>query len=313
LELAKCPHYGRAAGSQAKTLENAAQLTQSIEIPVQLPAATRLSVDQASEAMRIGDSRVVAIVGAIEAGKTTLVASMYDMFQRGLVDNIGFFRSKTLFAFEEACHHSRSASQRAEPFANRTPIGAFGFYHLGIRDLGSDSHIEILLADRSGEEYKLASDDPSVAREFAEIRRADVITVLVDGTRLLDIGARHNARSSVQMIILGILDSGIVKQSQHLALVLTKADEIAQSKNGDRARLDFDDFVHRMQQRFGKSFADISPFVVAASPKTDVLPYGYGLSELLRYWVSSRQEPSPAPNPPITSSRAINRILVTDN
>jgi hypothetical protein len=307
LELSKCPHFGRAVVAPTPGEKHSAEQGET-KPAVTLPSGRKLNLLEASAVMMSAESRIVAIVGHIDVGKTTLISSMYDLFQMGPLGNLRFRRSQTLAALEEACHHSRAASKRTEPFAMRTPIGTFGLYHLGIADTALEYSLDLLLGDRSGEEYKLVADDPAVARKYAEIARADVITILVDGLRLLDVSARHNARSSAQMIVQGLVDSGVLSPGRRLAVVLTKLDEIVAAENGDRARKDFDQLVQHMVKLYGGFFSDVAPFLVAASPRTDALTFGYGLPELLQYWIDARQIHAPIGPVEMVPLRAIDRV-----
>ena len=143
--------------------------------------------------------------------------------------------------------------------------------------------------------------------EYPELVRADVLTILMDGKRLLDLEGRHNAQSSVQMIIQGLADSRDTSR-QALSVVLTKFDDIQAARDGKRAQDDFESFVERIRSLYGSSFSDVSSFRVAASPTTTILPRGYGVPDLLRYWVrQQRSVPSAQPWSGIPS-RAIGRI-----
>lgn len=286
LVLSECPHYGSAQES-AEGIEGIEdQADTGRREAITLPSGELLSVKEAASLLRRGEARVIALIGPTEAGKTTLVASLYDLFQRGPVDDFQFRRSETLYAFERGCHEARAASQRATPHTKRTPIGSgVGFFHLGLCG-AKDVALEVVLSDRAGEEYRAAGDDPSVARDFTEVLRADVLTMLVDGERLLDLGARHNVRSEVEMTLQALLDGDVLSEGQRLAVVLTKADLIEESAQRDRANADFTRLAENVRRLFGSVFRTIEPFQVAASPSTTIVPRGYGLSDLLGFWTA---------------------------
>jgi len=73
---------------------------------------------------------------------------------------------------------SRSNSLQTE---HASLAGGLGFYHLAVRNSATSNVLHLLFADRSGEDYRAVADDPTVAPEFVEVRRADVITALVNG------------------------------------------------------------------------------------------------------------------------------------
>ena len=68
LALDKCPHYGKPPPPRA-AVEIVADETQGML----LPSGDLLTVGDANEVLRRGRSRVIAIVGPKEAGKTTLI------------------------------------------------------------------------------------------------------------------------------------------------------------------------------------------------------------------------------------------------
>lgn len=261
--------------------------------------------------LRAGETRVVAIIGPTAGGKTTLIASLYDLFQAGPVAGQRFAKSFTLSAFEQACHHARAVSQRATPYTERTPLSSgVGFYHLGIRNSPSPAILELLLADRPGEDYRSAADDPSVCAGFVEVLRADSISILIDGHRLVDVGARHNLLSETQMILQGLVDGDAVLSGQQIAFVLTKFDEVSLSTEVARAEHDFKGLVESAQRLFGHVFERIRSFRVAASPATDALPRGYGVAELLQFWTEPSASISREALPSLRPQRAMSKLTV---
>ena len=291
IETGKCPHFGRApADVSAADTENS-----GTSEGVRLPGADTLGVADAAGLLRAGDTRVIAVVGASDAGKTSLIASLYDLFQKGSVSEIEFARSYTLHAFELACHDARAASRRNVPHINRTPRGEVKFYHLDLGGGSAGSTITLALADRAGEEYRSAADDASIVTAFPEVHRADSLTVLVDGERLLDAGARHNLRSEITMILQALADGGAVQIGQRLALVLTKMDLVQASPNQARTEGDFAGLHANIERLFGHIFPVIQAFKVAASPKSNAVPRGTGVPALLAFWLE------PAAPPPTSS------------
>lgn len=284
-----CAHFGHAP----RTPEDAgAQSNQPVTVQstaIRLPGADHLNVQGAERILRAADGRVVAIIGPADAGKTTLIASLYDMFQRGPVSDCGFSGSATLHAFERACHDARTTSNRNEPFTERTGVGGVAFYHLGLAGTSPRHRLALILADRAGEEYRSAADDVTVSATFMEIQRADAVTILVDGGRLLDRGARHNVRSETEMIIQALVDGDTVLHRPRVAVVLTKLDAVNRSEHHARAIADFNAIVESVRRLHGSTFKAVEAFTIAASPKSTELPRGYGLAQLMAFWVGSHE------------------------
>jgi hypothetical protein len=316
LALDKCPHIARAAaGAQVVVADDKVETADSTpDIP--LAKSERLILDEASAVMRAAPTRVVAIIGPTSSGKTSLIASLCDLFQLGKVGELHFARSRTLFAFEQACHHARAVSRRNSPQTEHTSLASgLGFYHLGVRDGATSKILHLLFADRSGEDYRTVADDPNVAGEFVEVRRADVVTALVNGELLLDLSARHNVRHEIVMILQGLLNGDVLSANQRLAVVLTKLDVIRNAPTADRDRTerDFDGLVRQIETIFAPVFQEIRPFKIAASPATTTLPHGFGVSELLRFWAEPVVLPSSVQSLMPKAARAMGRFGMFDS
>jgi hypothetical protein len=245
--------------------------------------------------MRSAPTPIIGIIGPSLSGKTSLIASLCDLFQEGPVGDLQFAGCRTFFGFELACHHSRAASRRNRPESPHTSRAVgLKFYHLGLHDAATSRDIQLLLADRSGEDYLSSADDPTIARDdFVEVRRADVLTILVDGGLLLDIGARHDAQQNVLMVLQGLLSGEVLSTTQRLALVLTKLDIIQNATQPDQERVnrDFERLGDKIRTVFGSAVAEILSFRTAASPTSSSLKHGFGVAELLDYWIKPSMPP----------------------
>lgn len=303
LELKACTYFGEAPDADIEA-DHGEETDEPPAPSIKLRSADTLSLRDASAVLRAGPTRLIAIVGPSDAGKTSLIAGLYDLFQRGKINNVCFARSQTLRAFEAACHDARSESRRAEPHINRTPYGEVTFYHLEVAGGLAGEGIALLLGDRAGEEYREAANDSSISASLHEILRADTITVLIDGDRLLGVN-RHNVRIDAVMILEGLLAGDALAAKPRVALVLTKLDAVMGSQFADRVERDFAKIFEDISQRFGHTFQCISLFRVAASPKSPAAERGAGVSELLDYWMGSAMPPVHTGDPPRVNSRML--------
>lgn len=308
LDLEDCPHYG-SAPEEPSVSDPGNEQDSTKPSNIVLPSADSLSLAEASSVLRHGDARVIAIIGPRDSGKTSLIASLYDLFQEGPVSEMQYAGSRTLHAFELACHNARASSRRTEPDTFRTPHGGVRFFHLDLAGGPAGKGISIVLGDRAGEEYQEVADDVSVAANLAEVSRAETLTLLIDGQRLVDATARHNLRSDIIMLLRGLVDGGAVQSGQRLALVLTKIDVLRELDKPQKAEDDYESFKKRIEELFAHEFSTIQSFEVAAAPKTDLVPRGTGIPELLESWLAPRV---PVGNPtPVKQefNRAFMRVM----
>jgi energy-coupling factor transporter ATP-binding protein EcfA2 len=310
LELTLCPHYGHEPTNEEHP--SPPDDTENDIAGVRLPGADTLTLDEASRLLRRNGGRVIAVIGPKGAGKTSLIASLYDLFQEGAVATVEYARSETLHAFELTCHDARAASRRSEPDIERTPLGEVRFYHLDVAGGSAGNGLTLLLGDRAGEEYRLATDNVSGATPFPEVIRADTVTVLVDGQRLVDAGARHNLRSEIILMLQALLDGGALSGRQRLVMVLTKLDAVRASPHEERAQADFASLQRHVISVFRDAFARIETCKVAASPKTGPLPRGTGVAEVLEFWAAEAVRPVARCLPPQPSLRAFSRLTAPE-
>ncbi|QUD90589.1 TRAFAC clade GTPase domain-containing protein [Phenylobacterium montanum] len=280
-----CPNFGRTPTADDDDGETLSTTIEPDSQPLE-PSAV-LEADSATRLLRERAGRRVGVIATFDAGKTSLIAAMYDVFQRGPVGGIGFAGSSTLHSFEVACHDSRSASRRPEASIFRTPRGDARFYHLDLCHEDRDEILTLLIADRAGEEYLQVGRQISNANPLFEVWRADTLTLLVDGARLIDPTQRHNVRAEIESIVQGLSEAGALSGVQRLAIALTKHDAVLASTRQASAIGDFDRLVASIRANFAPFFAEIETFITTASPKEPGGHRGEGLPELLLFWLKA--------------------------
>lgn len=282
-ELAKCPFFGSEPEES-----NDEQEVESLDTPdvfegLTLHDALPLDKEGVDKILALLPSRMIGVIGGYDSGKTSIIAGLYDLFQLGPVSGNLFAGSSTLHGFEAICHDARAASERNEPHSERTKRGEVRFYHL---DLASGGTLQsLLIADRSGEEYEEVADIAANASEMFELRRADVVTILVDGRRLASPKDRADVMGSIPLIVMGLVENGAFLRKPNLAFVLTKEDAVKASKREERVERDFQAIVEGIQNEFSEHFGELGSFVTCASPKDTNIVRGAGLDELLQFWL----------------------------
>lgn len=288
-DLPECPYYGQELEERGESDQADNDAVADAFDGVHLPDALPLGNTRADRVLSNLPSRMIGIIGVHDSGKTSVIAGIFDLFQMGPIADISFAGSSTLHGFESICHDARAASERDEPHSERTKRGEVRFYHLDVR---RDATLQsLLIADRSGEEYEEVADLAANATEMFELRRADVITVLVDGRRLASPADRANVMGAIPLIIQGMVENGAFERMPNLAVVLTKNDDVVASPRRERVEQDFQSIVEGIRETFANDFGEFSSFITSASPKDVNVERGDGLAAVLDFWLKPAPEP----------------------
>lgn len=285
-EIEECPH---AAGLSLEDIPEAEEPGIPLAPPeptIGLASGEALDRDNASNLQRRNVSRSIGLIGPNDSGKTSLIAGVYDLLQEGPLLGAAFAGSSTLIGFEKVCHLARVVSHRVSPHTERTSRGADAtFFHLDLHqeNVGFTS---VFISDRSGEDYLAVTDQISQADHFFEIRRADCITLLVNGAQLADPKLRHEVKAATPQIIDALVEARAIRGGCRLAVVLTKKDSVFVSQHPDRVQKDFNEMVESIIEIHAAHLGEVRSFVVAASPKDcEQVTRGEGVADLLLYWL----------------------------
>lgn len=294
-EIEDCPHTDSLS---LDDIPEAAEPNPPLAAPeptILLASGEALDREKTSMLQRRNVSRSIGLIGPNDSGKTSLISGVYDLLQEGAVSGAAFAGSSTLIGFEKVCHLARVVSRRAAPHTERTSRGADAtFFHIDLHqeDVGLTS---LFISDRSGEDYLAVTDQISLADQFFELRRADCITLLVNGAQLADPKARHEVKASTPHIVDALVEALAVRRGTRLAVVLTKKDSVVASQRPERVQKDFDELVDTILRDHSGYLGDVKSFVVAASPQDcEHVKRGEGIADLLLYWLKL--------TPPVTAT-----------
>jgi len=277
------------ATSGEPNLQNVAEATASAaDALVNLPEGQPLREDGASDVLRANATPIVVLAGAAKSGKTTLIASLHDSFQRKPFAGYLAAGSRTLMGFEEKCFDSRVESGGDDPTTVRTlPAEGLVFYHMKLRDEDLETPIKhLLLADMSGEHYSGALDSAAEMRALTIISRADHFVHLIDGGKLVSKELGTLTRSNAMMLMRRCLEERMFEVDAKIDILLTKWD-IALARCGEEKAQDaLKAQIDAFDSMLGTQVARLRIAAVAARPhyKSPLQP-AYGLSDLLRSWV----------------------------
>lgn len=290
--VGECPHQKKAVTNDSPlddgNIDTQQKQPAEIIIPERSVASGEiLNIDEATDILRSGPTRVMAVIGPYKSGKTTLGISLYDAFQHSPFGRWSFSGSMTLPAFEKRCHLARCECGNSTPDTSRTSLSdGLGFLHLAVH-CSDSGRTDLLISDRSGEFYTAIADNEENCNSLCEVSRADHVLFLVDGEKLAS-DERHGVISDVRMMIATLMQEKVLGENHRVGIVLTKYDIVLSSQFKERVEKDFEDFVKKLEKTYGTSLAGIKPFKIAARSESDVVESYHGVLEILEETLQNR-------------------------
>lgn len=257
-------------------------LPSAVESPVtvpdviDLPSGKELDDLGAAKLQVAQPVRLIVVAGPVHSGKTTLIATLHDLFQTGKIGEYAFAWSRTLPAFELRCHLSRIASERTVPETERTKFGDVRYLHIQISGPElPENRLDLLFTDVSGESFELARDSTEECQRLHFLKMADHFLLLIDCEKIIDSRKRNLVIHDASMMLRSCLDSGMLPASCFVKVLWTKYDLVATAGNGEHASF-LERATEEFQQQFGSRVGRLSFRKVAARPVgVDGLEFGF--------------------------------------
>ncbi|MDN7752663.1 TRAFAC clade GTPase domain-containing protein [Burkholderia gladioli] len=296
LSLEECPNF--VIGEEVEEVSIDTRRQDEPETVVRISRGGRaLSVDEADDCMLSAPSgrrlAVICLVGVPDSGKTTLLASLYEIVRRNLAAELGFVGSETIQGFEERCHLSRLTSENETPDTPRTSR-ELQFLHLSVLAKQTGTRVELFMTDRRGEQFQDVLDRPALSETLTEVRRGDNIGFLLDGEHLIDPDRRESAISKVVRLAMAL--KTVVRQSTGVQLVVTKRDKIHGNDDETFVRKRVETVSEILSGIFGTGIR----FSLHYTAARDLDGNSNGMSELLAEWLRTPDEMrTEAPNLPL--------------
>jgi hypothetical protein len=269
-----------------------------------------LSSAKADEFVRGTPTRMVALVGGPEVGKTTLIAMLYELARRRMLERFRFLGSETLRALEERCHLSRTASGNIKPdtphSSRKTPLA---FLHLKLADQRGGRGIHLLMSDRTGEDFDDVLNEPEKIKAIAEVHRCENLALLVDGELLAHPDRCNDHISRVRRTFMILKQFGAIVPGKNVQVVITKGDLLANSPFRNEA-------TRRLEELGKELVARAQPlvepkFVRTAARPSPSTPLGLGLEELLTTWLEpATQKGFNSPVPVLAAACSSDPLMV---
>ena len=248
---------------------------------IQLPTGMTLSDTETDCLLKKYSSKVVACIGPSNIGKTTLIASFYELLNLGPIGCYQFGGSKTLFAFEEVCHHARAISKNSVAKTPRTIRKDTAlFFHIALNNIPNNRRIDLFLSERAGEEYEAAMDHTDNCLNLFEVKRSDVLMILINGEAISDNVRRHAESTRVINLARALQESDVIYSTTKILLVTTRYDLVVKLEASEKVKERCASILSRINSIFPNHQTNLH--MIAARPEDAVLTeVGLGISELL--------------------------------
>lgn len=252
-------------------------------------------------------TNLAVILGESEAGKTTFLATLFDLLNIAPLGPFLFAGSQTQIGFEARCHLARTSSGRSEPHTQKTFATDFGFLHLALKhgDYSNDTK-HLLISDVSGERIMRARNSSSEMEDLNLVKYAHRIVYFIDGERLAQPTTRNSTIHNAEQFIQRALDTGIFSKASELLIVFSKADTLH-----NHANFSVEQVQSRLEGKFKSQLKDIIFLSIAVRPQNhhDVFQLGFGVEPLLSYFFSfgDASVPASTSHPNISSTRYFNK------
>jgi hypothetical protein len=251
---------------------------------------------------------VVSLVGDVGAGKTTLIAAIYDSFCKGPFAGCSFRSSRTLTAFARRLHKALVRSDLALPETDRTSRhDGVGFLHLTV--IGPSGQQCLLIADRSGEDFQAARRDTSLIAELWEIPMANRICFILDAGKIANVGTRTGYKRRFKQQIWALLNNGAISENAVLEIVTTKLDKLAPKPSPEPVLDLLVEFENEVVEEFSAVGQKIVVRRVCAMPRSNFDVGRIGLQELFQGWLNPRPLKDLMPEPAVSPARWVDRML----
>ncbi len=259
-----------------------------------LPSGDYLIPSTSAQVASRTPTRLIVLAGGAECGKTTLLASIYELFQWGSFAGYSFAGSSTLLGLEKRCHLARIASQRSSPETEHTQLSPEDtLLHIRVKETTVASEpIDLLFTDLAGERFRLARDSTEECRRLGILKRADHFVVMLDGAKLCDTVDRHAAYSDGRTLLRSCLDAEMLGTQSQVDILISKLDIIEHLDDNGNIRTYIDSIKSALRDDFSERVAGMRFIEVAARPEKSTLPFGHNLELCFPDWAKVFMERS---------------------
>ncbi|MHA6844113.1 TRAFAC clade GTPase domain-containing protein [Ralstonia pseudosolanacearum] len=263
-----CPKYGHNE-IEVPPLDEEWEAPPVKSAPAPIVSGDVMHLDGVVEFSRQRQIRTVALVGEHKAGKTTLLASMYEMYCKGPFADAAFAGSRTLVGFAKRHHLALLSSKRTSPTVPRTSRDdPTAFFHLALAKRPG-SIVDLVISDRSGEAYGFAREATDLIPTLSELALAQRICFVLDGARIASLDERTAYTRRFKQMIHALNDNGALAHKPVVEVLSTKFD-ITKTRTDSEDQVNFlAEYEQRLVDEFSGCGLEVSCYRVCALPKND--------------------------------------------
>lgn len=262
--------------------------SKTIEDAIYIACSNGLATRGVAKILQDQQTTVVLVFGPENSGKTSLIAGIYELFQKGVVSPYRFSGSKTLLAFEQRCHDARTNSKRPLPTTARTSQTSRDFLHLEIDcvDDQASRKRSLLMLDLAGAKVEAFSNREAELSEISFWDRVDHFAFIIDCEAITDKNNRYKVKTKLLNLLRRLLEAEKIPLSAKIQLIFAKWDFV---KTDDFETLELkESFEKEVRDSYLVNGHQALSQVVASLPiMNDDLEAGHGLNSLLEVWIEN--------------------------
>ena len=247
----------------------------------------KLTPDEASRVLNDIPAQVILCAGTQDAGKTTFLARLGELFRAGSFTNYNFAKSLTLVAFERATWHATITCAGAKADTRRTSRSENDrFLHLQVQSCAMPrTSATLLISDLSGESYRDAIASKAFCSEQQALERADTICLFLDSGTLANKRQRFAEHDNAIHFLRRVLEVVNPRRLPSVCVIFSRWDKLAESPDSQK-HIDYCDAITLdFKTKFGHLFSSLSFHRIAARP-ADGKPTDAELMRLFDQWVA---------------------------
>ncbi|NDV88597.1 hypothetical protein GTW51_17995 [Aurantimonas aggregata] len=249
----------------------------------------------------------ISLVRDVKSGKSTLISALYASFCKGPLAEYSFKSSYTLTAFARLHHSALVRSERDIPTTPRTSRQDVGFFHLNVVGPGGEQHI--MIADRSGEDFREARRNTDLIPNLWELQMADRVCFILDAGRMVNPETRTGYKREFKQQIWALLNNNAVAPGSTLEILSTKLDQLAPAGHSIPDLDELGEFERAVVSEFGQAGHRVDVRRICALPRSNYAVGILGLEDLLRGWSHEKPAGVALPLPAVAPARWIDQMM----